>query len=276
MTTVDRALGTTAPAAPAAVSTSGFWAVAKAICKRNLVAITRLPSAYIPSIFFPVMVIVAMSGAYSGVARSTPGFPTRTMVDWMLPFAIAQSSAITGMTTGIGLIRDLDTHFYDRLLLAPVQRLSLVAGLFMASIARIALPFTVVGFIAFAEGARLTGGFVGFLCLVVAAVGCAIIGSGWGIGMGLRLKSFSAVPLMFMGVFLLFFTSTVQVPTSLMSGWLKPVATANPITRILTLGRAGFTGAVTWGEVWPGLVAIGVLGSLFSLFAVRGMRSLDA
>ena len=259
---------------PSTRSQTSFWTVAGAICKRNLVSITRSPAAYVPSLFFPVMLIVAMNGAYSGVAQA-PGFPTRHMVDWMLPFAIVNSAAITGMTTGLGLIRDLTTRFYDRLLLAPVNRLALIVGLAQAAVVRILPPFTIVGFIAYAEGARLTGGFAGFLCLAISAIGSAIIGSGWGIGMGLRFKSFKAVPLMFMGVTLALFTSTVQVPTSFMSGWLKPVARINPLTKLLTLARAGFTGPTTWREVWPGLIVIAVLGALFSIFAVRGMRTLE-
>ena len=37
--------------------------------------------------------------------------------------------------------------------------------------------------------------------------------------------------------------------------------------------RQGFvTGGVTWGETWPGLVALAGLIAVFAFFALRGMQ----
>jgi len=43
---------------------------------------------------------------------------------------------------------------------------------------------------------------------------------------------------------------------------------------VLTMSRQGFLGQVTWGDTWPGLVALAIGGALLALFAYRGFRKL--
>ncbi len=251
-----------------------FWAVTRAVAKRNLISILRTPSAFMPSLLFPFMFIVALTGAYSGVAKA-PGFPTEKLVTWILPFTVLQSSMIVGMTTGLGLIRDIETRFYDRLLMAPINRAALIAGLYLAAMVRTLVPTTMVCVLGFAQGAALPGGVLGLVVLVISAEGACLAGAGWGIGMGLRLKSFKALPIMFMAVFLVTFMSSVQVPISFMEGWLKHVARWNPFTSLLNMARSGFLGDVTANAVMPGLI-VAVAGALvLGTFAVRGLRSFD-
>ena len=256
---------------------SGFWPVTKAIAVRNLVSITRLPAAFIPSLVFPFLFIVALAGAYSGVVKAAPGFPAKTIFAWILPYTCVNSAAIVGMTTGIGLIRDIQTKFYDRLLLAPIKRSALVAGLYLAAMARTLVPVTLVTVIGMAEGARFNrSGPLALVPMVLAAEGAAMLGAGWGIGMGLRAKSFSAVPLLFMVVFLSTSIAPVQVPISFMSGWLKVAARWNPMTRIINMSRVGWVGDhIRWGDVGPGVIVIVVGALLLCGFAVRGLRRMS-
>jgi hypothetical protein len=52
------------------------------------------------------------------------------------------------------------------------------------------------------------------------------------------------------------------------------VARFNPMTNILALARQGFIGDVTWGQTWPGLIALAGSILVLTLFAVRGLRSI--
>ena len=252
-----------------------WWAVTRAIARRNLNGVFRNPAAIIPSLAFPFLFIVALTGAYSGVAK-VPGFPTEKLVTWMLPFTVVQSSAIVGMTTGLGVIGSIQTKFYDRLLMSPVPRTSLVAGLYLGAMVRTFIPTMLVSILGFAQGAALPGGVIGYLLLVVAALGSCIVAAGWGIGMALRVKTFAAAPILFMAVFLATFMTPVQVPQSFLSGWLETVVRWNPVTRIVNLARAGFVGNNAWGDVWPGLIVIAAGASLLGWFAVRSQRALDS
>jgi ABC-2 type transport system permease protein len=247
---------------------------AAALAGRSLALIPRVPSTFIPSLVFPVFVVVGFSGAFSAIAQ-LPGFPTDSMLDWMLPMAVIQGAAFAGITTGMGVARDIESRFFDRLLLAPVRPVALVAGPLAAAVFRAFIPFTAVLTVGVLSGAHLRGGLPGVLTLLVAAEGAALVAAGWGVGLALRLQAISkAAPFMQVGIFLAVFLSTAQVPLSVMTGWLHSVARINPMTNILALGRQGFIGDVTWDQTWPGLVAIGASAVVLTTFAVRGLRKL--
>jgi len=106
--------------------------------------------------------------------------------------------------------------------------------------------------------------------LVVMAMGT--IAACWGTAIALRFKSQSAAPLMQAGMFLLILTTTSYAPLDLLTGWLHTVARYNPATHIVEAVRQGFVGGVTWGDTWPGLLAIAGLLTLLSALALRGMR----
>jgi ABC-2 type transport system permease protein len=245
--------------------------VSTALAGRSLVLIPRVPSTFVPSLIFPIFSVVAFSGAFSAVAN-IPGFPVPTVMDWMLPMAIVQGAAFSGMTVGMGMARDLESGFFDRLLLAPVKPLGLIAGPMGAAMVRALIPTALVLPVGMLAGARLRGGIPGGLMLLLAAEGIALVGAAWAIGLALRAKSMQIAPLMQMGIFLTVFLSTAQVPLTVMTGWLHQVARVNPMTNILALARQGFIGDVTWGQTWPGLVALAGSIVVLVLFAVRGLR----
>jgi ABC-2 type transport system permease protein len=122
-------------------------------------------------------------------------------------------------------------------------------------------------------GANLPGGPMGVVMLIVAGVGVSLCAAGWSLGIALRLRTLQSAPLMQMGVILTIFLSTAQMPLDLLTGWLKTIATYNPMTYILQLSRQGFleTG-ISWADTWPGLLAIGGLLVVLVTFAGRGMQ----
>jgi ABC-type polysaccharide/polyol phosphate export permease len=66
--------------------------------------------------------------------------------------------------------------------------------------------------------------------------------------------------------------TTAYAPLELLQGWLADVARINPVTPIVEAIRQGFvTGTVTWGETWPGLLAMVALLVVLGGLALRGM-----
>ncbi len=240
---------------------------------RSVSLIPRVPSTFIPSLVFPIFSVVAFSGAFSAVAK-LPGFPAETMVDWMVPFSVVQGAAFAGVTTGFGMARDIQTRFFDRLLLSPVRHRALVTGPLVAALLRGVVPFVVVLVAGVLAGVNLPGGLLGLLTLFVAAEGIAVVAAGWSIGLALRFGSMKAAPLIQAGLFTTMFLSTAQVPLSVMTGWLHGVARVNPMTNLLRLARQGFVGDVTWAQTWPGLVTLAAGIALLGTFAIRGLRRL--
>ncbi|MEX2293565.1 MAG: ABC transporter permease [Acidimicrobiales bacterium] len=244
--------------------------VAVALAKRSLVGITRLPSAVIPLIAMPVFFVIAFSGSFTSLTK-LPNFPTENILDWMVPFAIVQGSAFAGFGTGFSMVRDIETGFYDRLLLAPGSRLALLVAPILAGIVRCTVTLTIVLGFGLALGTDLPGGLPGVATLWVAAVGVATIATGWALGLVYRVPDQRAGPMLQLGIFMSMFLSTGNVPLFLQTGWVKEIARYNPLTDILALARQGFLGDITWSSTWPGLVAIGGSMTALWLFAARGL-----
>jgi ABC-2 type transport system permease protein len=262
----------TAAVAPEDRSTS--WVpIARALTHRSLVGIVRVPAAVIPLVAMPVFFVIAFSGSFSALTK-LPQFPTDNILSWMVPFAIIQGSAFAGFGTGFATVRDIETGFYDRLLLAPGSRLALLVAPILTSLVRCTITLSIVLTFGLALGADLPGGVGGVAALWVASAGVATVATGWGLGLVFRVPDQRSGPMLQIGIFFTMFLSTGNVPLAAQTGWVRHVARFNPLTNILELARQGFLGHLHWSTTWPGLVAIA--GSLVVLwtFAVRGIRKL--
>ena len=246
-------------------------AVTWGVAERSLRLIPRLPATFIPSLVMPVFFTVAFSGPFAALVN-IPGFPTQEILDWVVPFTALQGCAFAGLTTGLGVARDLETGFYDRMLLSPAPRMSLLAGSLVAAVLRATIALVLMIVVGLVAGAHFREGLVGIAVLALAGLGLALVASAWAIGLALRFKTMQAAPLMQMGVFLSIFLSTAQMPLELLTGWLADVARYNPLTKILALARQGFLGDVTLAVTGEGVVALAGMFLVLGLFAYRGMR----
>lgn len=244
------------------------------IAQRSLRNIRRVPSAFLPALLMPVFQVISFTGTYRGVT-DIPGFPTDRSANWFLPLAVVMGCSFAGMGLGFATIRDIESGFYDRLRMSPAPRRSLLLGGLGSALVRAALAIVVVSFVGFLLGARLTGGVLGAVALVVAGLGIATVGTFWALGLVYRLRDMRAAALMQLTLFFGLFLTEAQMPIPLMTGWLPTVAEYNPLNQVLRLGRVGFVGDPSWGDAWPGLVTLAIMAALAALFARRGLASLD-
>jgi ABC-2 type transport system permease protein len=247
--------------------------VALALARRSLVNIFRIPAAFVPLVAMPVFFVVAFSGSFRSLTQ-LPAFPTDNILSWMVPFAIMQGSAFAGFGTGFGTVRDIETGFYDRLLLAPGSRAGILVAPILAGIVRCTITLTIVLAFGLVLGADLPGGLAGVAMLWVAAVGVALIATGWALGLVFRLPDQRSGPILQLGIFSVMFLSTGNVPLVAQTGWVQHVARVNPLTNMLQLARQGFLGDVAWSTTWPGLVAIAASSAVLWVFAATGLRKL--
>lgn len=250
-----------------------FLDVAGMLARRSLRAIRRLPAAFIPSLVMPVFLTISFSGAYGGFVRDGgPGFPTHDPLSWFVPQAAVQAAAFGGMGIAFGAIRDLESGFFDRLIMAPISPWGLLVGPLSAGAVRAMVPVALVTAVGLLGGMEVPGGPAAFVMMAVVAVGIGVVAGLWGLGLAYRIRSMGAAALMQFGIFFLIFLSEAQVPVGVMQGWLKPVATWNPLTRILRMARSGFVGDVTWAVVGPGLAALAGFVVITAVFAATGLR----
>ena len=232
------------------------------------------PNLVIPSVAFPLFFFLAFAG---GLAQLTtlPGFdfpPGYTAFQFV--FVMLQSAAFNGVFTGFGIARDFEYGFARRLLIAAPHRSALIAGYWLAALARWIVIAVVLTAVAFAIGMDVGGSGVDLVGLYALGAILNMAAVFWAAGVAMRMRSLQAGPVMQIPVFLALFFAPVYVPLSLLSGWIHTAATANPITYLLE-SRRGYVSAepVYVGTAFGAVVA---LAAGFSLWAVRGMRKAEA
>jgi ABC-2 type transport system permease protein len=246
------------------------FAMVTAMVRRAANELLRVPGAAIPGVLAPTIFFVGLTSVFGNLTL-LPGFDTHSYQSFLVPISLMQGAAFTGAATGVNLARDIENGWFDRLLASPAPRPALLAGMVVSASLRALIPATVVLCVAFALGAHFPGP-LGLAIAIAIVMAMAAVAAAWGTTLALRFRSQSAAPLMQAGMLIAVLTTTAYAPLELLTGWIHTVATYNPVTQVVEAARQGFVGEITWGNTWPGLVALAGLGILLTAAALRGMR----
>jgi ABC-type multidrug transport system permease subunit len=241
-----------------------------ALTRRAANELLRVPGAAIPGVLAPTIFFLGLFAVFGNLTL-LPGFTSSSYQSFLIPISLLQGAGFTGAATGVNLARDIEEGWFDRLLLSPAPRPVLLAGLVLSASLRSLIPAAVLLTVGFALGVHWPG-LDGLVIALLIVMGMGTIAACWGAAIALRFRSQSAAPLMQAGMLLLILTTSSYAPLALLTGWLQTVARYNPVTQIVEAARQGFVGSVTWGDTWPGLVALAGLLALLSALALRGMR----
>jgi ABC-type multidrug transport system permease subunit len=247
-----------------------WTATVRALVRRALNEIFRVPGAAIPGILAPAIFFLGLTSVF-GSLTLLPGFDTHSYQSFLIPVSMLQGAGFTGAATGVNLARDIEQGWFDRLLASPAPRPVLLAGLVLSASLRSLLPATFLLAVGFAVGVHWPG-LLGLLLALFLVMGMAVVAATWGTSLAFRFRTQSAAPLMQIGMLLAVLTTTAYAPQSLLTGWLQTVAKYNPVTQVVDAARQGFVGDVTWSGTWPGLITLVGLAALLTFFALRGMQ----
>ncbi|MFM9036770.1 MAG: ABC transporter permease [Actinomycetota bacterium] len=245
--------------------------VVAALVRRSLLRVRRMPSAFIPSLIMPVFQLIAFSGAFGAAVRMLNIDP----MNWYMPLNAIQGASFGALGASFGLLNDMETGFFDRVLMAPLKRSTIVIGGYAAAIARGVVPVSFVVIVSYIGGLHTPGGLLAIPMVIVASVLVSLSACGLALGLTFRMRNLGAATLTQFAIFFCIFLSTSQVPLASMSGWLRACARVNPMTNVLRFARQGFLGDITWAQTWGGLVAMGVMFTASTIFALTGLRRYD-
>jgi ABC-type multidrug transport system permease subunit len=246
------------------------WAVIRALIVRSRNELLRVPGAAIPGVLAPTIFFLGLNGVFGNLVELR-GFDTDSYLSFIIPVSLLQGAGFTGAATGVNLARDIEQGWFDRLLAAPVPRWVLLTGMVASASIRALVPATLLLCVAIPLGASWPG-VLGLALAVVLLMGMAAVAACWGTMLALRYKTQSAAPLMQAGTFVLILFTTAYAPLPLLADWLQEIARLNPVTDVIEAVRQPFVGSVTWGDTWPGLLAIAALLAVMGALSVRGMR----
>jgi ABC-type multidrug transport system permease subunit len=241
----------------------------RALVRRAFNEILRVPAGAISGVLAPTLFMVGISGVF-GAAAHLQGFPTTSFRSFVVPVGFVQAATFAGAATGVNLARDIEQGWFDRLIVCPAPRATLLTGLVTSAALRSLLPTTTLVAIAFALGVHwpgIDGLAIAYALemMLAAAVAC------WGISMALRFRTQQAAPLIQMAGLLLTLFSTAYAPKELLSPWLRHIADFNPAVFVMEGIRQGFVSGVNWGDSWQAAVAAIALLLVLGAIAIRGM-----
>lgn len=278
--TVAEATTESAPAAPQIrARRGGFANDLLAVAGRALRSIPREPEAVIPALIVPLFFFFVNIGSLenltevvaSGAGGAGGDFDYRA---FQLPVAII--FAVTGVSRASTLVTDIQSGYFDRLMVTPVHRLALLLGLMIADFALVialSLPVIVLGFIV---GVEFATGALGVVVFVLLAGVWGLVFTGFPYAIALKTGNPAAVNSSFILFFPFAFLTTAFAPQEFLSGWLDTAATFNPVTYLLkglrSLVMEGWDlGALAQGGL--AVAAVGVVSMSLALVTLRGRVS---
>ena len=110
----------------------GFLRDAISVSERALRSIKRDPEVTVSALFIPVFMYVMTVGALNDIAEGIPGLNYRA---FQIPVAVL--FAVTGISRALVVVTDIQTGYFDRLVVSPINRLALLLGLMIADFARV-------------------------------------------------------------------------------------------------------------------------------------------
>jgi ABC-2 type transport system permease protein len=255
------------------MSRGSLVSVAGAVWWRNAHNFFTNPAMIVPSLLFPLFFFTAFAGGLSRIADA-PGFDySPGYTAWIYGFVLLQSSAFGGVFTGFAVARDYESGFARRLMLAAGRRGGIVIGYMLGALTRAVFTVLVVTAVALIAGLRLEGGGLDLTALLLLSLAVSVAASLFSTGVAMRLRTMQAGPLMQMPIFLLMFLAPVWVPYELLSGWLKTVASVNPVTALLDASRGFIAGQPAAVATAFGVSALMI--AFFAWWSRGGLRSAE-
>ena len=247
---------------------AGFLRDLLSVARRAVRSISRDMETLIPALLIPVFMFAVTVGALQDFAENIPGLDYRA---FQLPVAVM--FAVTGISRAITVVTDIQTGYFARLVITPVNRLALLLGLMVADfvlIVALTVPVVIMGYVV---GVRFETGLPGILAFMLIAGFWGLVFSGFPYAIALKTGNVAAVNMSFMLFFPFLFMTTLFIPQEQMSPWLSRVADYNPVTYILAAERSLISEEWNLVALRDGIIsalAVGVLSLGLALAALKG------
>ena len=234
----------------------------------------RQPALEIGNVFIPMFFFAVTVGAIGNVAGRAFGVTNYTA--FQMPVAVLQAVAGASGMAGLGTVADIERGYFDKLMLTPAPRLSLVLGRLTADGIRIMALTILIVVVGLIFGTGMKSGPLGVVVLVLMGGVFGLAYSGLGMALALKTGSAQAAQLGFLIFFPLVFLSPAFAPKEFFSPWLEFLATINPVTYIIQGMRGLVLDGWDAGSLAAAFGSIAALGTLTLTLVMLALRSRTA
>jgi ABC-2 type transport system permease protein len=238
--------------------------------RRAVREVARYPEATIPTLFIPLFFLAVNIGQVSKTFPSTtPFLHGQGYVAFQLPVSLM--FAVATATSGLALVTEIDLGYFDKLLVAPIRRSSIIFGRLTADLVRGIGGSLLVLLVGLAFGAHIQSGILGAVVIVLLAATFGVAYAGFGILIALRSRNVQATQSSFLLFFPLLFLSPNFVPFDRLSPLMNTLAHINPVSYVIVGLRSLVINGWVAGQL---AVAIGVIVGLMIILTGLSLRSI--
>lgn len=240
---------------------------------RHMRALPRNPETIVFAVIQPVMFVLLFNYVFGGAIE----IPGMSYTQFLMPGVFAQTVVFGSANTGIGLAKDLEDGFIDRLRTLPISQSAVLIGRTISDLGRNLITFVVMLLVALLAGFRLEGGLLNGLFATLLLLTFAYAFSWIQALVGLSVNSVEAANSAgFLWMFPMTFISSAFVRTETMPGPLQTIADVNPFTVCTNATRALYSGQPVGNDAIYALLWAAGLIVVFSTLSTRKFaRSVD-
>lgn len=221
------------------------------LTKRALVQFPRLPSVLVFSMVPPIVQLLLFGAIFGDLPESLPTFPTDNYYEYLAPAIVFFTTVIGIANAGVALVRDFKSGYFQKILLAPVNKWSILLGRLLSDGVRVYLQAGLILLLSLAFGATVATGILGALLMILIATLFSLFTVGVLVAnVAIRTKSDEAVqaifPVFFIGIFL---TTAFLPAASISSDLVVDLIELNPAEHIIR----PMQDLMMVGWDWPGI-----------------------
>jgi ABC-2 type transport system permease protein len=242
--------------------------------RRAVREVTRYPEATIPTLFIPVFFLAVNIGQVSRTFPSdTPFLNGQSYVAFQLPVSLM--FAVATATSGLALVTEIDNGYFDKLLVAPIRRSSIILGRLAADLVRGIGGATAVLLVGIAFGAHVEAGILGALVIVVLSALFGVAYAGFAILVALRTRNVQATNTSFLLFFPLLFLTPNFVPFDRLTPVMETLARINPVSYVIVGLRSLVIDGWDTGKLAVCLGVIVAMGIVLTALSLRAIANYD-
>ena len=254
---------------------AGFFRDVGSLGGRALRSIPRDMETLFPALIIPVFFFAINVGMMQDLIERSPfGGAAAAGVDYKaFQIPVAVLFAVTGLSRANVMVIDIQSGYFDRLALTPMNRVAMLLG-FMAADMALAVTMSIpVLILAFVIGVDFATGILGIAALLALTVVWAIVYNGFPYAIALKTGNPAAVNTSFIIFFPVVFLTPLFVPQEAMTGWMATIVQYNPVTYLLRGMRALISEGWALGDILAAAAGIGVVGLITIPLATLALLS---
>ena len=198
----------------------------------NLKAV-RNPFVLVVSLVQPVIFLVLFTEVFGNVAGGAvdQGLPGISYETFLVPAIAIQVALAAAITSGVGLVNDIENGMFEKVLVTPMNRTAVFVGKTAAEVFRIAVQIAIILVLGILLGAEIVTGVVG----AVGIVAIGVLFSLWFVAFSNALAILtrdqeSTIIGANLLQFPLLFLSSAFLPLAVLPEWIQTFARFNPVT----------------------------------------------